>query len=156
MTPLLTTTTLLLSASIPQIRAQAPDDEVAVPADFPKAFITAMAVAAVGVAVVMTLICVFAHCWQYILGPRSSRPDGSSSAVPERWLEPVFEWPRQLGPWSRNNRNRRRKRIGRDEQTQQRRRGRRGAGLRMSMLPRRWRGERRRSQGREGMCRGWV
>lgn len=44
-----------------------PDHEEAVPADFPKAFIAAMAVAVVCVVVAVTMVCVLAHCWQHML-----------------------------------------------------------------------------------------
>ncbi|KAI1376190.1 hypothetical protein F4677DRAFT_99571 [Hypoxylon crocopeplum] len=126
-------------------RAQFPDKEVAVPADFPKAFITAMAVAIVCVVVVGTFICVFAHCWQYILGPRKRGARTSSSLIPERWLEPVFEWPQQLTSRSRNNRKRKKRNM-------QRRRERRG----VAFMPLEGGGQGMRRQSREGMLRGWV
>ncbi|OTA53440.1 hypothetical protein K449DRAFT_469966 [Hypoxylon sp. EC38] len=88
--------------------AQQPAGKVAVPADFPKAFITAMVVGVVCVVVFLTLVCVLAHCWQYILGwPRWGK---SSSKTSERWVDPVFEWPQQLGRRSRYNKKRRRRR----------------------------------------------
>ncbi|KAI1418156.1 hypothetical protein F5Y13DRAFT_184670 [Hypoxylon sp. FL1857] len=92
--------------------AEHPDVEAAVPADFPKAFITAMAVGIVSVVVLITLVCVLAHCWQYILGRRWDK----FSREPETWVEPVFEWPQQLSRRPRNNRKRkRRQRQGRRE-----------------------------------------
>ncbi|KAI1460838.1 hypothetical protein F4805DRAFT_346168 [Annulohypoxylon moriforme] len=80
-------------------------EEAPVPADFPKAFITAMAVAIICVVLVLTLVCVLAHCWQYILRYRW-RDVKSPFRTPERWVDPVFEWPQQLMPRSRNNRKR--------------------------------------------------
>ncbi|KAI8960628.1 hypothetical protein F5Y11DRAFT_358351 [Daldinia sp. FL1419] len=77
-------------------------NELPVPEDFPKAFITAMAVAIVSVVLLLTLVCVLAHCWQHILGRQMLT---TSTGVPERWLDPVFEWPQQLRPRSRNNYN---------------------------------------------------
>ncbi|KAI0124608.1 hypothetical protein F4776DRAFT_214446 [Hypoxylon sp. NC0597] len=92
--------------------AQQLDGRVAVPADFPKAFITAMAVGVVCVVVLLTLVCVLAHCWQHILRWRRNK---SSSQAPERWVDPVSEWPQRLNRQSRNNRKRRRQRQGRRE-----------------------------------------
>ncbi|KAI0843410.1 hypothetical protein F5Y06DRAFT_291322 [Hypoxylon sp. FL0890] len=85
--------------------AQPMDSEAAVPADFPKAFITAMAVGVVCVVVFLTLVCVFAHCWQYIIKRRWGKFSGDN----ERWVDPVFEWPQQLTSRSRNNRKRERR-----------------------------------------------
>ncbi|KAI0845741.1 hypothetical protein F5Y00DRAFT_162151 [Daldinia vernicosa] len=76
------------------------ESDTPVPEDFPKAFITAMAVAIVCVVLLLALVCVFAHSWQYILC-RHGR--ATSSGVSERWLEPVFEWPQQLRPLSRSS-----------------------------------------------------
>ncbi|XDG03305.1 hypothetical protein ABKA04_002920 [Annulohypoxylon sp. FPYF3050] len=90
-----------------QCRAKQEDAEGPVPADFPKAFITAMAVAIICVIIVLTLVCVLAHCWQYILRYRWGGMK-SSVRTPERWVDPVFEWPQQLMPRSRNNRKRER------------------------------------------------
>ncbi|KAI2465712.1 hypothetical protein F4781DRAFT_15168 [Annulohypoxylon bovei var. microspora] len=91
-----------------QCRAQEGDIEIPVPADFPKAFITAMAVAIICVVILLTLVCVIAHCWQYIL--RYRWRGMKSVRAPERWVDPVFEWPQQLMPRSRNNRKRKRQR----------------------------------------------
>ncbi|KAI1388777.1 uncharacterized protein F4822DRAFT_429393 [Hypoxylon trugodes] len=98
--------------------AQDPEEDETVPDNFPKAFITAMVVAVICVVLLVILVCVFAHCWQHILGPRKHSNGGrrgtlrnsssTSSLLRERWLEPVFEWPQQLSTRSRNNRRRRR------------------------------------------------
>ncbi|KAI1135905.1 hypothetical protein F5Y05DRAFT_415899 [Hypoxylon sp. FL0543] len=97
---------------IGSVTAQQPDDEAPVPADFPKAFITAMAVGVVCVVVFLTLVCVLAHCWQYTIGRGWDKLTGTS----ERWVDPVFEWPQQLNPRSRNNKKRERKqRQGQEE-----------------------------------------
>ncbi|KAI0882481.1 uncharacterized protein GGS22DRAFT_44981 [Annulohypoxylon maeteangense] len=90
-------------------RAQQEETDMPVPADFPKAFITAMAVAIICVVIVLTLVCVLAHCWQYILRYKW-RDVKSPFRTPERWVDPVFEWPQQLMPRSRNNRKRQRQR----------------------------------------------
>ncbi|KAI2784015.1 hypothetical protein F4815DRAFT_262838 [Daldinia loculata] len=82
------------------------EHDTPVPEDFPKAFITAMAVAIVSVVLLLTLVCVLAHSWQYILC-RHGR--ATSSGVPERWFGPVFEWPQQLRPLSRSSYRQRRK-----------------------------------------------
>ncbi|KAI1107319.1 hypothetical protein F4804DRAFT_297564 [Jackrogersella minutella] len=120
--------------------AQQEVDEVSVPANFPKAFITAMAVAIICVVIVLTLVCVLAHCWQYILGYRW-RGKTSSLRTPERWVDPVFEWPQQLMPRSRNNRKRKR-------------RGQRGRDMRREIKTFAAGYGRRRS--REVMLRGWL
>ncbi|KAI0378251.1 hypothetical protein F5Y04DRAFT_284008 [Hypomontagnella monticulosa] len=92
--------------------AQQPDEDAAVPENFPKAFITAMAVAIICTVIVVTLVCVLAHCWQYILGAR--RRGVVSLTLPlvrERWLDPVFEWPQRLAPRPRKKRERKRRRY---------------------------------------------
>ncbi|KAI0096469.1 hypothetical protein F4814DRAFT_129530 [Daldinia grandis] len=81
-------------------------NDTPVPEDFPKAFITAMVVAIISVVLLLTLVCVLAQSWQYILC-RHGR--ATSSGVPERWLDPVFEWPQQLRPLSRSSHRQRRK-----------------------------------------------
>ncbi|KAI1805728.1 hypothetical protein F4811DRAFT_551583 [Daldinia bambusicola] len=70
------------------------DDDAPLPEHFPRAFIVAMAVAIVSVVLLLTVVCALAHSWQYILGGRGGPV--TSSGVPERWLDPVFEWPHQL------------------------------------------------------------
>ncbi|KAI1657436.1 hypothetical protein F4813DRAFT_389612 [Daldinia decipiens] len=106
---------IIITITIPSVlllhtapcRAQVLDGKDApVPEDFPKAFITAMAVAIVSVVLLLTLVCVLAHSWQHILC-RHGR--ATSSGVPERWLDPVFEWPQQLRPLSRSSYRQRRK-----------------------------------------------
>ncbi|KAI1397588.1 hypothetical protein F4819DRAFT_75716 [Hypoxylon fuscum] len=95
-------------------------DGVDVPENFPKAFITAIAVGIVCTVILVTLVCVCAHCWQYIIVPRGRRTTTGSSLVPERWLTPVFEWPQQLIPRrSRNNMKNSIQRQGQQQRQQQ-------------------------------------
>ncbi|KAI1781111.1 hypothetical protein F4818DRAFT_436303 [Hypoxylon cercidicola] len=152
MASLLTITPILFLLFTAPCHAQHPENAVAVPANFPKAFVTAMVVAIVCVVILVVLVCVLSHCWQYIIGLRwrPSKTGSSTSLVPERWLEPVFEWPQKLTPRRhRNNmkrKNRQRKRLGlrlRD--------GRRRTAVGVRGV---WDQERR-NYSQEGMLRGW-
>ncbi|KAI1766617.1 hypothetical protein GGR53DRAFT_203857 [Hypoxylon sp. FL1150] len=106
---------LVLLLAAPSCRAHQPGTDAAVPADFPQAFVKAMVVAIICLIILMVIVCVFAHCAQCIIGLRR-RPgttgfsSSATSRAPERWLEPVFEWPQQQTPRrSRNNMKRRRR-----------------------------------------------
>ncbi|KAI1471602.1 uncharacterized protein F4812DRAFT_455709 [Daldinia caldariorum] len=46
------------------------DNDTPVPGVFPRAFVVAMAVAIVGVVLLLALVCALAHSWQHILGRR--------------------------------------------------------------------------------------
>ncbi|KAI1210406.1 uncharacterized protein F4807DRAFT_467166 [Annulohypoxylon truncatum] len=139
-------TILSVLVFVRQCRAQQEGEELPVPADFPKAFIAAMAVAIICVVIVLTLVCVLAHCWQYILRYRW-RDAKSPFRAPERWVDPVFEWPQQLMPRSRNNRKRQRQRQRQRHGPKQRptEKGAFGFGA----------GDER-SESREGMLKEWT
>ncbi|KAL7623835.1 hypothetical protein AAE478_005391 [Parahypoxylon ruwenzoriense] len=116
---------LLLFAAL-GLANQGDGPSVAVPADFPKAFIVAIVVSVVCVVVFLALICVLAHCWQHICGlwrrpvrrrASSAASSTSSSSVAAAgdgnargWLDPVFEWPQQLTPRARRDARRNRDR----------------------------------------------
>ncbi|OTB16091.1 hypothetical protein K445DRAFT_21727 [Daldinia sp. EC12] len=90
---------LLYYGTLCRAQEEPDDNDTPVPENFPKAFVVAMAVGIVSVVLLLTLVCVLAHCWQYILGRvgvGGAHGLVTSSGVPERWLDPVFEWPQQL------------------------------------------------------------
>ncbi|KAI1093802.1 hypothetical protein F5B19DRAFT_448617 [Rostrohypoxylon terebratum] len=99
----LPTIVLSVLVFVKQCRAQQEDADRPVPANFPKAFITAIAVATICVITVLALVCVLAHCWQQLLRYRGGGMR-SSVRAPERWVDRVFERPQQLMPRSRDDR----------------------------------------------------